>query len=114
MQLEATRLLQQHAGGRRLIVTPLGVRQEFAADAAKKGRMFTNVLGENHPCAILDEAKVSFLREHGKDLDFDELAKEWGVSKHTIQNIWWGKTWKNVMPDRYVKYRESLAVVEGR
>lgn len=35
MQLEATRLIQKRAGGRVLIIAPLGVRQEFKRDAAK-------------------------------------------------------------------------------
>lgn len=37
MQLEIARLVQAHAGGRFLIVAPLGVRQEFLRDAAKLG-----------------------------------------------------------------------------
>ena len=35
IQLEAVRLVAEHAGGRGLIVCPLGVRQEFARDATK-------------------------------------------------------------------------------
>jgi DNA modification methylase len=35
MQLEIARLIQQHAGGKFLIVAPLGVRQEFGRDAQK-------------------------------------------------------------------------------
>jgi DNA modification methylase len=35
MQLETLRHIQAHAGGRGLIVAPLGVRQEFMRDAAK-------------------------------------------------------------------------------
>ncbi|WP_395452874.1 DNA methyltransferase [Azospirillum melinis] len=37
MQLEALRLILTHAGGRGLIVAPLGVRQEFIRDAAMLG-----------------------------------------------------------------------------
>lgn len=37
MQLEALRLILDHAGGRGLIVAPLGVRQEFIRDAAMLG-----------------------------------------------------------------------------
>ena len=37
MQLEIARLVRAHAGGRFLIVAPLGVRQEFLRDAAKLG-----------------------------------------------------------------------------
>ena len=37
MQLEIARLVQAHAGGRFLIVAPLGVRQEFLRDAYKLG-----------------------------------------------------------------------------
>lgn len=37
MQLEALRLILNHAGGRGLIVAPLGVRQEFIRDAAMLG-----------------------------------------------------------------------------
>ncbi|GAB6037180.1 hypothetical protein JCM15519_17390 [Fundidesulfovibrio butyratiphilus] len=37
MQLEALRLIGAHVGGRQLIVAPLGVRQEFRADAEKLG-----------------------------------------------------------------------------
>lgn len=37
MQLEIARLVTEHAGGRFLIVTPLGVRQEFMRDAAMLG-----------------------------------------------------------------------------
>ena len=35
MQLEVARLIRQHAGGKFLIVAPLGVRQEFKRDAQK-------------------------------------------------------------------------------
>lgn len=37
MQLEALRLIGQREGGRQLIIAPLGVRQEFKADAVKLG-----------------------------------------------------------------------------
>jgi hypothetical protein len=37
IQLEAVRLVREHAGGRALIVVPLGVRQEFFHDAAMLG-----------------------------------------------------------------------------
>src|SRR6202034_25211 len=37
MQLESARLIRQHAGGKFLIVAPLGVRQEFKRDAQKLG-----------------------------------------------------------------------------
>lgn len=37
IQIETLRLVLAHAGGRSLIVAPLGVRQDFAADAAKLG-----------------------------------------------------------------------------
>lgn len=37
IQLEAVRLTLQHAGGRGLVVIPLGVRQEFVRDAAMLG-----------------------------------------------------------------------------
>jgi DNA modification methylase len=37
MQLEIARLIQQEAGGKFLIVAPLGVRQEFRRDAEKLG-----------------------------------------------------------------------------
>ena len=37
MQLETLRLTLAHAGGRGLVVLPLGVRQEFTRDAAKLG-----------------------------------------------------------------------------
>lgn len=37
IQLEAVRLVRDHAGGRGLIVLPLGVRQEFLRDASKLG-----------------------------------------------------------------------------
>lgn len=37
MQLEIMRQVQAHDGGRQLIICPLGVRQEFKADAAKLG-----------------------------------------------------------------------------
>lgn len=37
MQLETVRVIQQQAGGRGLIVCPLGVRQEFIRDAAMVG-----------------------------------------------------------------------------
>ena len=37
MQLEIMRLIQKHRGGRCLIVCPLGVKQEFAHDAAMLG-----------------------------------------------------------------------------
>lgn len=37
MQLEIVRLILKHRGGRGLIVAPLGVRQEFFADAKKLG-----------------------------------------------------------------------------
>lgn len=37
MQLEIMRQIQAHEGGRQLIICPLGVRQEFKADAAKIG-----------------------------------------------------------------------------
>lgn len=36
MQLEAVRLAAEHAGGRGLIVVPLGVRQEFMRDAVQR------------------------------------------------------------------------------
>ena len=37
MQLECMRQIARHEGGRQLIIAPLGVRQEFRADAAKLG-----------------------------------------------------------------------------
>lgn len=37
MQLEALRLVSEHEGGRQLVIAPLGVRQEFRADAEKLG-----------------------------------------------------------------------------
>lgn len=37
MQIEAVRLVLKHAGGRGLIIAPLGVRQEFRRDAEKVG-----------------------------------------------------------------------------
>ena len=37
MQLEIMRQVQAHEGGRQLIICPLGVRQEFKADAVKLG-----------------------------------------------------------------------------
>ena len=37
MQLEIARLISAHAGGKFLIVAPLGVRQEFKRDAEKLG-----------------------------------------------------------------------------
>ena len=37
MQLEIMRQIQAHEGGRQLIICPLGVRQEFKADAVKLG-----------------------------------------------------------------------------
>lgn len=37
MQLEVLRLIREQEGGRQLIIAPLGVRQEFFADAAKLG-----------------------------------------------------------------------------
>lgn len=37
MQLEVMRQIALHEGGRQLIIAPLGVRQEFRADAAKLG-----------------------------------------------------------------------------
>lgn len=37
MQLEAMKHINLHEGGRQLIICPLGVRQEFKADAAKLG-----------------------------------------------------------------------------
>lgn len=37
MQLEIARLICEHAGGKFLIVAPLGVRQEFKRDAEKLG-----------------------------------------------------------------------------
>ena len=43
MQLEIARLIQQHAGGKFLIVAPLGVRQEFKRDAEKLGIEITFV-----------------------------------------------------------------------
>ncbi len=43
IQLEALRLVLDHAGGRGLIVLPLGVRQEFKVDAAKLGITVTFV-----------------------------------------------------------------------
>jgi len=41
MQLEIARLIQREAGGRFLIVAPLGVRQEFRRDADKLGTSIT-------------------------------------------------------------------------
>lgn len=43
MQLEIARLICQHAGGKFLIVAPLGVRQEFKRDAEKLGIEITFV-----------------------------------------------------------------------
>ena len=40
MQIEVTRLVQKHAGGKVLIVCPLGVRQEFKRDGAMLGVHF--------------------------------------------------------------------------
>ena len=37
MQLEVLRLIGEREGGRQLVIAPLGVRQEFKADAAKLG-----------------------------------------------------------------------------
>lgn len=41
MQLECMRQIARHEGGRQLIIAPLGVRQEFKADAAKLGLSIT-------------------------------------------------------------------------
>jgi len=41
MQLEVLRLIQEQEGGYQLIIAPLGVRQEFFADAAKLGIKIT-------------------------------------------------------------------------
>ena len=39
-ELEIARLIQQYAGGKFLIVAPLGVRQEFRRDAEKLGNRY--------------------------------------------------------------------------
>lgn len=46
MQLEALRLVVEHTGGRALVVLPLGVRTEFAIDAAKLGIQVTFIRSE--------------------------------------------------------------------
>lgn len=54
MQLEVARLIQAAVGGRFLIVAPLGVRGEFAADAAKLGTplKFVRRIEECEPTGI--------------------------------------------------------------
>ena len=65
MQLEAVRLILSRAGGRGLIVCPLGVRQEFARDAAMLGTPITFIRrleeaeAHEHQLSLLPEASAA-------------------------------------------------------
>ncbi len=64
MQLEITRLIQRREGGRALIVCPLGVRVEFAADAEK--------LGDYRPGVGTSRFELRFVRRT-EELDGDGI-----------------------------------------
>lgn len=64
IQLETCRLVQRRIGGRALIVCPLGVRIEFAADAAK--------LGDYQPGFGTAHLALRFVR-HTEELDGDGI-----------------------------------------
>lgn len=65
-----------------------GTRLDNNRDAAKKGR---TPLGEKHGNSKLTEAQVRLIKHSSKSLSI--LAKKFGVSKTTINNIKRGRGW---------------------
>lgn len=74
-----------------------GVRQDNVNDREKKGRNITHS-GESNPAAKLTKSKVLKIRQRKAQemVSFEQLAKEYGVAKRTIQRAVSGETWKCV------------------
>lgn len=72
----------------------LGTHQDNMADMKEKGRVVAHK-GRLHGNALLTEAAVKEIRE-GKE-PFNVLAEKYGVSKSTVQHIWYDRTrWRRV------------------
>ena len=75
----------------------IGTQLDNIMDRCKRGR---SASGEKHPRAILSENEVRLIRNSYKprscEFSSKELAKKFGVSKHTIHCIIYRKSWKRI------------------
>jgi hypothetical protein len=63
-------------------------------DAFKKGRKGKTAVGEAAPQHILKAVDIPIIRNLIKNVPIKTIANNYGVSKHTIYSIKYGKNWK--------------------
>ena len=71
----------------------LGDAKTNAADAIKRGRWRTQY-GDSNRSSKLTSADVILIRDNPDNLTVKQLAKLFGVTKYTIQDILHNRTWK--------------------
>jgi hypothetical protein len=77
----------------RLVNLKWGTKAENTADNRRLG---VQPIGEACKQAKLTEAAVRDIRRRVRDTH-EELAKEYGVSRHTIEAVRYGRNWKHVV-----------------
>ena len=76
----------------------LGTRQENMDDMVRKGRGNSpRGEGTNTAKLIADDA-LRIYAMRGTGVTATQLARKYGVSRHTINNIWRRRTWLSVLP----------------
>ncbi len=75
----------------------VGTRQDNVNDRERKGRNIVHC-GESNPSAKLTKRDVLHIRQRRvqEGTSFEKLAKEYGVSKRTVQRAVSGETWPSV------------------
>jgi len=72
----------------------LGTVSDNTQDMLSKGR---GMVGEKQPIAKLNDMAVRVIRfKHAEGVESDELAEKHGVSRSTINDVVYGRTWKHV------------------
>jgi len=70
-----------------------GTHQENALDRVRDG---TNAKGEKQGLSKLTEEQVREIKTYSGDKSYNDLSKDYGVYKSTIEKIVTRKTWKHI------------------